>query len=110
MGTRISREEFLSITTLETALNNLLADIFELEWDDDNNALRYSDGCILEWDDHDFTMIEPIPYEDDFIDGVLYFGDGTIEFHYEKSCEAENWSLFSEEVIKKVIHNLSLVR
>lgn len=43
-----------------------------------------------------------IPVVDDNIDGVIIFGDYTIEFHLldEDAC---NWAEFSEDTIKRVI-------
>jgi hypothetical protein len=50
--------------------------------------------------------ITPIEYDGDKIDGVLLFGDGTIEFHYASSMEAINYANFPFEIMDKVIENL----
>lgn len=50
-----------------------------------------------------------IELDEDSIDGVLIFGDGTMEFHLKNEQDALNWAEFSEEVIEKVIEQLELV-
>ena len=50
-----------------------------------------------------------VELDKDSIDGVLIFGDGTMEFHLKNLQDAPNWAEFSEEVIEKVIGQLELV-
>ena len=62
------------------------------------------DGAILKSNDYCTITIEnPLPYENDRIDGVWVFGDGTIEFHLENECEALNWNDFDCDLIEKII-------
>lgn len=66
-----------------------------------------NNGQIMEWQDlESVSLFNPIPYENDRIDGVLLFGDGTIEFHLEKECDAINWAEFSNDYIKMIIEEL----
>ena len=52
------------------------------------------------------SLLNPIPYNDDRIDSVLFFGDGAIEFHLEKSCRGVNWADFSNDYIMLIIEKL----
>ncbi len=66
-----------------------------------------NNGKIMEWHDlESVSLFNPIPYENDRIDGVLLFGDGTIEFHLERECDAINWAEFSNDYIKMIIEEL----
>jgi len=71
------------------------------------NGEIYNNGVLLDWDNFESIEIEPIPYDEDNIDGVLIFGDATIEFHLENECDALNWSEFDEKIIIQVIKKLS---
>ena len=59
-----------------------------------------------DWNEHTFVEIEPLSHEDDQIDGVLFFADGTVEFHLEKEHDAYNWCQFSPKVIEDVLVRL----
>lgn len=63
-----------------------------------------------DWDEYAFVEIEPIAYDDDRIDGLLFFADGTTEFHLEREQDALNWCQFLpktiEEVLVKVRHKI----
>lgn len=64
---------------------------------------------IMEWNDlESISLYKAIPCEEknDRIDGVLFFGDGTIEFHLERECDAINWAEFSNDYIKMIIEEL----
>ena len=66
-----------------------------------------NNGEIMEWHDlESVSLFNPIPYENDRIDGVLLFGDGTIEFHLENDGDAINWADFSNDYIKMIIEEL----
>ena len=71
------------------------------------NGEIYNNGVLLDWDNFESIEIEPIPYDEDNIDGVLIFGDATIEFHLENECDALNWADFDEKIIIQVIKKLS---
>lgn len=47
-----------------------------------------------------------IPFQNDCIDGILVFGDGTIEFHLKNEQDAYNYSQFDNEIIKKILENI----
>ena len=77
------------------------------------NAKVNSDGIIsvngVEWDTYDHEMIEikdKIPYKDDFIDGILFFGDACVEFHLENEQDALNWVEFPTDVALQVLIKL----
>ena len=73
----------------------------------DNDGSVINNGEIMEWNDLEtISLFNPIPYENDRIDGVLFFGDGTIEFHLEKECDAINWADFTNDIIKMIIKDL----
>ena len=75
----------------------------------DNDGSIINNGEIMEWSDLEtISLFNPIPCEEenDRIDGVLFFGDGTIEFHLEKECDAINWADFSNDYIKMIIEEL----
>lgn len=63
-------------------------------YDKDNNLIDY---CEFE-----YIEIPPFDYEDDFINGILLFGDGTLELHLEESEDALNWSEFDYDTLLKV--------
>ena len=66
-----------------------------------------NNGEIMEWNDlESVSLFNPIPYENDRIDGVLLFGDGTIEFHLENDGDALNWAEFTNDYIKMIIDEL----
>ena len=66
-----------------------------------------NNGKIMEWCDMEsISLFSPIPFENDRIDGVLLFGDGTIEFHLENEGDALNWAVFSNDYIKMIIEEL----
>ena len=95
----------------ESRLTDLMSRICNLSWDDDKDAIICNDvedenHKILEWDEYQYVDINPIEYDGDKIDGVLLFGDGTLEFHYKNSMEAINYAEFPFEIIDKVIENL----
>ena len=64
----------------------------------------------MEWTDHEvIDLPNEVELDEDSIDSVLIFGDGTIEFHLKNEQDAINWAEFSEEVVEKVIEQLELV-
>lgn len=71
------------------------------------NGEIYDNGVLLDWDSFETIDIEPIPYNEDNIDGVIIFDDATIEFHLENECDALNWADFDEKIIIQVIKKLS---
>ena len=66
-----------------------------------------SEDNELAWEDMEYISFNnSIPYSDGHLDGLLIFGDGTIEFHYASSMEAINYANFPFEIMDKVIENL----
>ena len=87
----------------------LIRDILGLTWNDEANSFMVN-GSPMEWTDHEvIDLPNEVKLDEDSIDGVLLFGDGTIEFHYKNEQDAINWAEFSDEVIEKVIEQLELV-
>jgi hypothetical protein len=100
------------IFNLENQLITYIGEIFLLVWDDDANCIRYANDANsrLEWDEYEYVeLYNDIAYGDDYIDGVLFFGDGTIEFRFKNSCEAENWINFGTPTINSVINELKII-
>lgn len=71
------------------------------------NGEIYDNGVLLDWDCFETIDIEPIQCNEDNINGVLFFGDATVEFHFENECDALNWADFDEKIIIQVIKKLS---
>lgn len=66
-----------------------------------------SEDNELAWEDMEYIGFEnTIPYKGNHIDGVLIFGDGTIEFHEKESEEAFNWVDYPIEIIQNIIDRL----
>ena len=93
----------------EIRLMTLIRDILGIDWNDEVD-LYMVNGSTMEWTDHEvIDLPDEVELDEDSIDGVLLFGDGTIEFHYKNEQDAINWTEFSDEVIEKVIEQLELV-
>lgn len=93
----------------EVRLMTLIRDILNAEWNDETNSIVIN-GSTMEWTDHEvIDLPNEVELDEDSIDSVLFFGDGTIEFHYKNEQDAINWAEFSEEVNEKVIEQLKLV-
>lgn len=86
--------------TLQIYLENYMVQCCNLSLKDeglmDNTSME-----LLDPTDYAYVDISPI----DDIDGVMIFGDGTIEFH-EENCEAFNWSEYDVYVIEQVVSAL----
>ena len=93
----------------EVRLMTLIRDILNAEWNDETNSIVLN-GSTMEWTDHEvIDLPNEVELDEDSIDSILFFGDGTIEFHYKIEQDAFNWAEFSEEVNEKVIEQLKLV-
>lgn len=87
----------------------LIRGIFALTWSDETMAFALNDSP-MKWTDYEtIDLPNEVELDEDSIDGVLIFGDGTIEFHLKNEQDAINWTGVSEEVIEKVIEQLELV-
>ena len=93
----------------EIRLMTLIRDILGIDWNDEVD-LYMVNGSTMEWTDHEvIDLPNEVKLDEDSIDGVLLFGDGTIEFHYKNEQDAINWAEFSEEINEKVIEQLERV-
>ena len=93
----------------EIRLMTLIRDILGIDWNDEVD-LYMVNGSTMEWTDQEvIDLPNGVKLDEDSIDGVLIFGDGTIEFHLKNEQDAINWVKFSNEVIEKVIEQLNLV-
>ena len=87
----------------------LICGILGLTWSDETYSLMVNDSKRDLSDYEEIKLPNEVELDEDSIDGVLIFGDGTIEFHLKNEQDAINWTGFSEEVIEKVIGQLELV-
>ena len=93
----------------EVRLMTLIRDILKLTWNDEVNSFMVNNS-IMEWTDYAvIDLPNEVELDEDSIDSIFIFGDGTIEFHYKTEQDAFNWAEFSEEVNEKVIEQLKLV-
>lgn len=98
----------MSILEKITYFDNLLANaiiagkikvVDDIMYDSEDNELA--------WEDMEYIALEnTIPYKGNHIDGVLIFGDGTIEFHEKEIEEAFNWADYPIDIIIGVIDRL----
>ena len=93
----------------EIRLMTLIRGIFALTWSDETMAFALNDSP-MEWTDYEvIDLPNKVELNEDSIDSVLIFGDGTIEFHLKNEQDAINWAEFSEEINEKVIEQLEQV-
>ena len=90
-------------------LMTLICGILGLTWSDETHSLMVNDSKRELSDYEEIKLPNEVELDKDSIDGVLIFGDGTIEFHLKNEQDAINWAEFSDEVIEKVIGQLELV-
>lgn len=90
-------------------LMTLICGILGLTWSDETYSLMVNDSARELSDYEEIKLPNEVELDEDSIDGVLIFGDGTIEFHLKNEQDAINWAGVSEEVIEKVIEQLELV-
>lgn len=104
-----TKEEIMGLLVLEQRLTATIIGKLGLIWNDEWNVYKFPDNTasFLPYDEYLSLDITPIPFENDYIDAVLFFGDGCIEFHYKEDMDALNWSQFSTEIIEQVLTNLA---
>jgi hypothetical protein len=96
----------------EYALLNCVVNAVNVVYNPDNNSFFDSDDSkVLGWGEYKYVslknpIVTNVERERDRIDGVLLFGDGTIEFHLENDREALCWILFDLNEIDEVINEL----
>ena len=104
-----SIQKYEKIIINEIRLMTLIRDILGIVWGDEVNSFMVN-GSPMEWTDCEtIDLPNEVELDEDSIDGVLIFGDGTIEFHYKNGQDAINWMEFSDEVIEKAIEQLEQV-
>lgn len=104
-----TKDELMKLLVLEQQLTSTIVGKLGLIWNDEWNVFKFPDNTasFLPYDEYLSLDIIPIPFENDYIDAVLFFGDGCIEFHYKEDMDALNWSQFSTDIIEQVLTNLS---
>lgn len=90
-------------------LMTLVCGILGLTWSDETHSLMVNDSKRELSDYEAIKLPNEVELDEDSINSVLIFGDGTMEFHLKNEQDAPNWAEFSEEVIEKVIGQLELV-
>ena len=71
------------------------------------DGLMDADGNDMDWDDYCIYLIEPnLELSRCSIDGIMMFGDGTLELRCTENADALNWAEFSNEDLQKVIDYL----
>ena len=104
-----SIQKYEKILTNEIRLITLIRDILGIDWNDETNSYMVNGSPVERTDYETIKLPNEIDLDEDSIDSVLIFGDGTIEFHYKNEQDAINWTEFSDEIIEKVIEQLELV-
>ena len=102
-------QKYEKMLTNDERLMTLICGILGLSWNDETYSLMVNDSKRELSDYETIKLPNEVELDEDSIDGVLIFGDGTMEFHYKNLQDAINWAEFSEEVIEKVIEQLELV-
>jgi hypothetical protein len=103
--------EGIELLKYDILLNELVSIATKVHYDvdtmcfiDDNN------NDVLMWEEwREVWFDNPIPYKNDSIDGILFFGDGCLEFHLQDDGDALNWVEFEKEVIDMVIIELKKI-
>ena len=103
------RQKYEKMLANDERLMALVCGILGLTWNDETRSLMVNDSKRELSDYEAIRLPNEVELDEDSIDGVLIFGDGTIEFHLKNEQDAINWVEFSEEVIEKVIEQLELV-
>ena len=102
-------QKYEKMLSNDERLMTLICGILGLSWNDETYSLMVNDSKRELSDYETIKLPNEVELDEDSIDGVLIFGDGTMEFHYKNLQDALNWAEFSDEVIEKVIEQLELV-
>ena len=103
------RQKYEKMLANDERLMTLICGILGLSWNDETRSLMVNDSKRELSDYEAIRLPNEVELDEDSINSVLIFGDGTMEFHYKNLQDALNWAEFSEEVIEKVIGQLELV-
>ena len=104
-----SIQKYEKILTNEVRLMTFIRGILGLTWNDETNSYMVNGFPVERTDYETIKLPNEIDLDEDSIDSVLIFGDGTIEFHLKNEQDAINWAEFGEEINEKVIEQLELV-
>lgn len=75
-----------------------------------DDVMIAQDNTEMSWEDMEYLALPtPIEYQDGIIDGILIFGDMTIEFHDKDTQEGFNWADFPIEIIDKVTDSIQMM-
>ena len=103
------RQKYEKMLANDERLMTLICGILGLTWNDETYSLMVNDSKRELSDYETIKLPNEVELDEDSIDGVLIFGDGTMEFHYKNLQDAINWAEFSEEINEKVIEQLERV-
>ena len=103
------RQKYEKMLANDERLMTLICGILGLTWNDETYSLMVNDSTMDLTDYEVIKLPNEVKLDEDSIDYVLIFGDGTMEFHLKNEQDALNWAEFSEEVIEKVIGQLERV-
>ena len=103
------RQKYEKMLANDERLMTLICGILGLSWNDETYSLMVNDSKRELSDYETIKLPNEVELDEDSIDGVLIFGDGTIEFHLKNEQDAINWAEFSEEINEKVIEQLERV-
>lgn len=95
---------------IEDTLIGLLIKKLNLHWEEDKtwDYLAYENGDVFGAEDYEYIDIPNTTIEWEKggtlmnCDGILFFGDGCMEFHDADACEAFHWSEFTDKSILEI--------
>lgn len=100
--------KYNSLST-QIEIKNTFLYIAGLIWDNERGCLANKEtNEVLKSVEYKLVALpnEVKEEEGDYIDAVLMFGDGTLEYHLKNEEDAVNWSEFSEETNMDVLYEL----
>ena len=71
----------------------------------DNDDMLDNQSNIIDWTDYEYIVLPNIINN---INGVMIFGDGTIEFH-ELDEQAYNWADYENTIIIQILNELKSI-
>ena len=103
------RQKYEKMLANDERLMTLICGILGLSWNDETYSLMVNVSTMELTDYEVIKLPNEVKLDEDSIDYVLIFGDGTIEFHLKNEQDAINWAEFSEEINEKIIEQLERV-
>ena len=99
----MTSEDFLTKEELYESLFECVMRGCNLSMDSWKGVIFTDKNEVLEWDECEcFSFPTPI----DNVDGILLFGDGTLEFHDKDTQDAYNWADYENDFIENVLKYL----